>query len=86
MQSALQTFFVIQVALERATEAVSNASNEFVRKHITEPVREQMQRCLGACSSTDVDKLHTEIESIRVELRGLRNDLRELQHTNAVSQ
>lgn len=81
MRSAIQTYFVVQVAVERAVNTVSGLATEVVRERVQEPVQKTFHSLTGVGSAGEVEKLRTEIESIRAELRALRSDLRELQKT-----
>jgi hypothetical protein len=85
MHDAIQTFFVVQVAVERAICTVSNIGNELVGEYVRTPVKEHLRNFIGVSangtSTGDVDRLNTEIESIRSELRTLRSDLRQMQQS-----
>ncbi len=85
MQRAIQSFFVVQVALERAVTTLSDVGRELVRERVQTPVQRSLQGFVGASPADELEKVRLEIESIRVELRGLRTDLRELQQPSAVS-
>jgi hypothetical protein len=79
MHEAIQSFFVVQVAIERAFDSVAKAGQELCNHLFKEPIRHTLQELIGSQPPADLEKVHLEIESIRAELRGLRTDLREIQ-------
>jgi hypothetical protein len=85
MHDAIQSFFVVQVALERAIGTLGNIGHELVRDYVATPVQQQLRNFIGFTGNSsnggDVDKLNSEIESIRSELRTLRSDLRQMQQS-----
>lgn len=81
MRSAIQTYFLVQVAVERVANTVSGIASDVIRERVQEPVQKTFHNIAGTGSAGELDKLRYEIDSIRSELRALRSDLRELQKT-----
>ncbi len=83
MHQAIQSFFVVQVAVERAASFITKTSEELSNEYLKKPLQRTLQELIGTEPPNEVEKLHSEIDSIRAELRGLRTDLRELQQNQS---
>jgi len=84
MHSAIQTFFVVQVALERAASKITGLGQSLICQFVTTPLQRSFTKVIGTIEKEDIQHLHNEIDSIRSELQGLRQDIRELQRSTTV--
>jgi len=84
MHIAIQTFFVIQVALERAATKIFDLGQTLVCDLVKAPIQRSFRDFIGTVEKADVQHLRDEIDSIRSEVQALRQDIRELQRTTSV--
>lgn len=84
MHSAIQSFFFVQVALERAVNKVSDLTQSLMCEFVTAPMQRTFSKIIGGVEKEDLQDLRTEIEGIRTELQTLRQDIRELQRSATV--
>ncbi len=84
MHSAIQAFFFVQVALERAADKVANLTQSMMCEFISTPMQRTLSRFIGTIEKEDIKDLLSEIDGIRSEVQTLRQDIRELQRSGTV--
>jgi hypothetical protein len=84
MHSAIQAFFFVQVALERAADKVANLTQSIMCEFVSTPMQRTFSRFIGTVEKEDIQDLLSEIDGIRSEVQTLRQDIRELQRSSTV--